>query len=151
LGFAAYIVTGVKNMFKLRQSRIELEIDGKKRRFRAHTVMIVNVGQIGDGAIALGPNIHPHDGKLDLMIASSASVLGALRILWRIVTRQFDGQGELIYLSATRVRLTAVPPLPTEIDGEQLGKTPLYVEAVPKGALLLVPQEYQAAKEAVEA
>jgi YegS/Rv2252/BmrU family lipid kinase len=113
LGFAAYVVTGVKNVFKLRQSRIELEVDGKKRRLRAHTVMIVNVGQIGDGAIALGPNIHPHDGKLDLMIASSASVMGALRILWRIVTRQFDGQGELIYLSATRVRLTATPPLPT--------------------------------------
>ncbi len=151
LGFAAYIVTGVKNMFKLRQSRIVLEIDGKKRRLRAHTVMIVNVGQIGDGAIALGPNIHPHDGKLDLMIASSASVMGALRILWRIVTRQFDGQGELIYLSATRVRLTATPPLPTEIDGEQLGTTPLYVEAVPEGALLLVPQEYQAAKETTAA
>jgi diacylglycerol kinase family enzyme len=67
------------------------------------------------------------------------------------VTRQFDGQGELIYLSATRVRLTATPPLPTEIDGEQLGKTPLYVEAVPRGALLLVPQEYQAAKETAEA
>ncbi len=149
LGFGAYIVTGVKNMFKLRQSRIELEVDGKKRRMRAHTVMIVNVGQIGDGMIALGPNIHPHDGKLDLMIASSASVFGALRILGRILTRRFDGHGDLLYFSASRVRVTAQPPLPTEIDGEELGQTPLYAEAVPQGALLLVPQDYQAAKEAV--
>ncbi len=151
LGFGAYVVTGVKNVFKLRQSRIEIEVDGKKRRMRAHTVMIVNVGQIGDGAIALGPNIHPHDGKLDLMIASSASVFGALRILGRILTRRFDDQGDLMYLSASRIRVTARPPLPTEIDGEELGQTPLYAEAVPQGALLLVPQEYQATKEAAAA
>ncbi len=151
LGFAAYVVTGVKNMFKLRPARIELEIDGKKRRVRAHTLMIVNVGQIGDGAIALGPNIHPHDGKLDLMIVSSATVLGALRILLRILTRRFDGQGDLQYISASRIRITARPPLPTEIDGEQLGQTPLYAQAVPEGALLLVPQEYQAVKETTPA
>jgi diacylglycerol kinase (ATP) len=147
LGFAAYVVTGVKNLFSLRRSRVELEVDGKKRRLRAHTVMVVNVGQIGDGAIALGPNIHPHDGKLDLVIVSSASVLGALRILFRILLRRFDGQGDLLYLSATRVKITARPPLPTEIDGEELGMTPLYAEAVPEGALLIVPEEYQAAKD----
>lgn len=151
LGFAAYVVTGIKNVFKLRPARIELEVDGKKRRVRAHTLMIVNVGQIGDGAIALGPNIHPHDGKLDLMIVSSATVLGALRILFRILTRRFDGQGDLQYISASRIRITARPPLPTEIDGEQLGQTPLYAEAVPEGALLLVPQEYQAVKETTPA
>ncbi len=151
LGFAAYLVTGIKNMFKLRPARIELEVDGKKRRVRAHTLMIVNVGQIGDGAIALGPNIHPHDGKLDLMIVSSATVLGALRILLRILTRRFDGQGDLQYISASRIRINARPPLPTEIDGEQLGQTPLYAEAVPEGALLLVPEEYQAVKETTPA
>lgn len=148
LGFAAYVVTGVKNLFSLRRSRIELEVDGKKRRLRAHTVMVVNVGQIGNGAIALGPNIHPHDGRLDLVIVSSASVPGALRILFRILLRRFDGQGDLMYLSASRVKITARPPLPTEIDGEELGMTPLYAEAVPEGALLIVPQEYQAAKDA---
>ncbi len=49
-----------------------------------------------------------------------------------------------MYLSGSRVRISAKPPLPTQIDGEQLGTTPLYVEAVPKGALLIVPQAYQA-------
>lgn len=147
LGFAAYVVTGIKNLFKLRRSRIELEVDGKRRRLRAHTVMVVNVGQIGDGAITLGPNIQPHDGKLDLMIVSTASLPGALRILFQILTRQFNGNADLVYLSATRVRILARPPLPTQIDGEQLGATPMYVEAVPNGALLVVPQEYEAAIE----
>jgi YegS/Rv2252/BmrU family lipid kinase len=147
LGFAAYIVTGVKNLFKLRSARIELEVDGRRQRFRAHTVMIVNIGQVDQVGIALGPNMHPHDGKLDLIIASSATVFGALRIIWRIVTRRFTGHSDLRYLSAERVRITARPPLPTQIDGEELGQTPLYAEAVPEGALLIVPQEYEPVKE----
>lgn len=147
LGFAAYVYTGIKNLFNLRRARIDLEIDGKRKRIRAHTVMVVNVGQIGDGAITIGPNIHPHDGKLDLMIISSASIPGALRILFQILTRQFNGNAGLIYMSAQKVRITSRPPLPTQIDGEQLGTTPLYAEAVPKGALLLVPQAYEPVSE----
>ncbi len=144
LGFAAYLVTGFKNLFNLRPARIELEVDGHTRRFRAHTIMVINVGQIGEGAISIGPNIHPHDGKLDLMILSSASVFGAVRILVKVLTRRFKGQRDLVYLSGSRVRISAKPPLPTQIDGEQLGTTPLYIEAVPNGALLIVPQAYQA-------
>ncbi len=32
------------------------------------------------------------------------------------------------------------------IDGESIGKTPLYAEAVPDGALLIVPAAYAAEK-----
>lgn len=147
LGFAAYIVTGVKNLFTLRPARITLEIDGQPRRLRAHTIMVVNVGQIESVGIALGPNIQPHDGKLDLVIVSSATVLGALRIAFQILTRRFTGNNNLRYFSASKVKITTRPPLPTQIDGEELGTTPLYVEAVPEGALLIVPQEYQPVKE----
>ncbi|WP_026369976.1 diacylglycerol/lipid kinase family protein [Kallotenue papyrolyticum] len=144
LGFAAYVLTGIKNLFKLRRSRVELEIDGRRRRFRAHTVMVANIGTLGAGALALGPNIHPHDGKLDLIVISSASLAGALRILWQLLTGRFEGNANLRYFSASRVRITARPPLPTQLDGEELGTTPLAAEAVPDGALLLVPQTYHA-------
>lgn len=150
LGFAAYIVTGIKNLFTLRPSRIELEVDGQRQRLRAHTVLIINVGEIHDAHLALGPNIQPHDGKLDLMIVSSASLLGALGILARVLTRRFDNTGGLRYLSASRIRITARPALPTQIDGEALGTTPLEVEAIPEGALLIVPQTYIAAQEAAK-
>lgn len=145
LGFGAYILSGIKNMFTLRSARIDLEIDGQRQRFRAHTVLIMNVGQIDAVGVALGPDVQPHDGQLDLMIVSSATVWGAARILLRIVTRQFKGHTDLRYLKARRARISATPPLPTEIDGEPLGTTPLTVEAIPDGALLIVPRDYQAA------
>ncbi len=145
LGFAAYVVTGFKNLFTLRRGRIDLEVDGEQIQLRGHTVMIINIGQVGDDLIQIGPNIHPHDGKLDLMIVSAASLPGALRILFQILTRQFTGNVGLRYMSGKRVRVNAQPPLPTEIDGEELGTTPLYAEAVPNGALLIVGPNYKPA------
>jgi YegS/Rv2252/BmrU family lipid kinase len=145
LGFAAYIVSGIKNLFTLRRAHIELVVDGERRLFRANTVMIVNVGQIDDSGIKLGANIHPHDGKLDVIVATSASVFGALRILFRILTGRFEGHSDLHYLSVEQVMINAKPALPTQIDGEALGTTPLHAQAVPGGALLVVPQTYQPA------
>jgi diacylglycerol kinase (ATP) len=108
-------------------------------------VMIVNIGQLGSASIQLGANIHPHDGKLDVIVATSATVLGALRILFRILTGRFEGHSDLHYLSVEEVAIMAKPPLPTQVDGEPLGTTPLEAHAVPRGALLLVPQWYRPA------
>jgi YegS/Rv2252/BmrU family lipid kinase len=113
LGFAAYLLTGIKNVFTLRSSRIELEIDGQHLRFRAHTLLIINVSVIQDANLALGPNIQHDDGKLDLMIVSSASFMGALNILFRVLTKRFDSTGGLRYMSASRIRITARSALPT--------------------------------------
>lgn len=143
LGFGAYVLTGLKNLFTLRRAHIEMIVDGERRLFRANTVMIVNVGQIGDAGLKLGANIQPHDGKLDVIIAKSASVMGALTILFRILTGRFEGHSELQYLAVEHVSIKAKPPLPTQVDGEALGETPLEARAVPNGALLIVPHSYQ--------
>lgn len=145
LGFLAYIVSGVKNLFKLKPARITLEIDGRRLHTRAHTVLVVNVGQLGDTPLALGPNITPNDGKLNLLVASSASVLGALGVLARVATRRYQGHPNLRYYHAAKVRIDALPPLATQLDGEALGTTPLIIETVPQGALLVVPHTYTGA------
>jgi len=143
LGFGAYVVTGIKNLFNMRRSRIEMTIDGDRRRFRANTVMIINVGEIGNVGVKLGPNVNPHDGKLDVVIAAPAGIMGAISVLFRILTGRFEGHNDLRYLSVEHVLIDARPPLPTQVDGEALGSTPLEAKAVPRGALLVVPQSYR--------
>lgn len=145
-GFFAYILTGVKNLFKLKRSRIELEIDGKRQWFRAHTVMVMNVGEIAGTGIKIGEDISPHDGKLNLAIASPNTVGGVARLLYRLLTGQLENYRDLRYFSASRIRIMATPPLEVQIDGEALGQTPLYAETVPNGALLVVPPSYATEK-----
>lgn len=142
LGVFAYVVTGVQNLFKLQHARIDLEIDGKRQRFRANTVMIINVGEIVGVDLKMGGNISPHDGKLDLSVASPQTLFQVLRLTFRMLTKQYGSYSDLKYFSASSFRVTATPPLEVQIDGEAIGKTPLYAEAVPDGALLIVPAAY---------
>lgn len=148
VGFFAYVISGIRSLFRLRRVRVHLEADGETMDFLAHTVMVINVGQIAESKISLGPDIHPHDGKLDLMIASSVTVWGLARTFWQIVTRQYQSQENLRYIQASRVKIDVQPPLKIQIDGEAFGTTPLHVEAVPGGAKLVVPQDYLATQEA---
>ena len=142
LGVFAYVVTGVKNLFQLRRSRIDLEIDGKHEQYRANTVMIINVGEIVGIDHKMGEGISAHDGKLNLSIASPQTLFEVLRLTFRMLTKQYDSYSDLKYFSATSIKVTATPPLEVQIDGESIGQTPLYAEAVPDGALLMVPQAY---------
>ena len=139
LGWAAYVASGIKHLFMLRRSRIELTIDGERRRLRASMVLITNIGQLGVGGLSVGPDIDPHDGRLNVVVASAATVGGALRTVLRIVTRRFTGHRDLHYFSGASIAITATPPLPVQVDGEMLGSTPLAAQVVPGGALLVVP------------
>ena len=146
LGFFAYVVSGFRQLFNLQRSRVRVEIDGVPRLYMAHTVMVINVGEIYGSKVALGEAVSPHDGKLDLAIASSHSVWGFIRLLFRILLGRFTGDPELKYFSATRLAIEAHPPLKLEIDGEPIGETPFEVEVVPGGAHLVVPEKYVSAK-----
>ena len=141
LGFLAYIVSGIKHLFTLSRSDVVLEIDGTEHRFRAHTVMLINVGEIAGTDIKMGDS-NPHDGKLDLAIVTPNTLAGIARLVFRLVTGQLENYRDLRTFSAERVRVSADPPLEVQIDGETLGETPFEAEVVPSGALLVVPKDY---------
>lgn len=142
-GFGAYLYSGFKNLFTLKRSRITIDIDGVHQVRRAHTVMIANVGRLQNGPLALGPDIWPHDGKLDAVIVAAHDVRSLLRLVFRLVTRQLQNYRDVIYVQAERITIDARPPLPVQIDGETIGETPIVAEVVPNGALVIVPRSYE--------
>ncbi len=145
LGRLAYVATGVKNLFALQRSRITVVIDGKRRRFRAHTVIVFNVGGFTDGGFALGRDIDPHDGKLDVAVISARGFGDLLRLAFRLLVRQYQNYRGLTYFSASSVRIEARPPLAVQIDGDTIGETPMLVRVLPGAAVLVVPPAYAAA------
>ena len=151
LGFFAYVLTGIKNLYNLKRSTITLELDGERHQFRAHTIMLVNVGEILGTGFQLGKDMSPHDGKLNLAIASPNSPIGILKLFYRLATKRFENYRDLQYFSGREVRVEATPPLKLELDGEPVGETPFSAHVVPGGALLVVPTKYAEAKELTEA
>ena len=146
LGFFAYVIAGVKNLFRLQNSRILLKLDGREIRTKAHTVEVINVGEIYGTGIAIGNNLSPHDGRLDLAVIASSRWRGIFKLLWRLITKRFGDDSSLRYFSASRIEVEADPPLKLQIDGEAVGETPYQVIVIPNGANLVVPREYVEAK-----
>jgi len=143
LGFLAYVLTGVREMFRLERSTITLELDGQRRRVRAHTAMIVNIGRIDNANISIGPDIWHHDGVLNVMVIGSKGLRDNLRLAWRLFRQDYTNSSDLRYFQAKKkVRISSRPPLPTQIDGDPLGETPLEVEVIPGGVRVLVPETY---------
>lgn len=142
VGFAAYLLAGVRNLFRLHRSYILLQVDGEHHHFRAHTVMAINVGEIEGMRLRFAPEIDPHDGKLDVAIVTPASLWGVAQVVWRLLSGRLSGFEDIRFFRATNVKIEANPPMEVQVDGERLGVTPLAVTAVPDAALFLVPESY---------
>ena len=142
LGFLAYVLVGLRQSVRLKRSSLTLTLDGKRRRVRAHTAMVVNIGRIDNANISLGPDIWHHDGILNIVTIGSVGLRDNLRLAFKVLRRDYSTDRDLRYFKAKRVKIDARPELPTELDGDELGGTPLEVEVVPNGVRVLVPESY---------
>ena len=142
IGFAAYVATGIKHASAVQPVRMDLELDGKVKHLRAHTVMAVNIGTISNVGFSFAPDVDPHDGKLNVEIMSTRSLLASLFVVLKILTKRYHGFADLKHEKASRIRVTSDPPFPVEIDGDHVGMTPFTAEVIPGGMTFLVPQVY---------
>lgn len=142
VGMLAYVIAGVSALLKLRSRRLRIEIDGEPHEFRAHTAMVFNVGELAGPGLKLDPDVDPQDGRLDVVVVSTVSALGILRLFRELLAGRLRSFPGLHRFSAEEVRIAAVPALPAEIDGEPIGVTPLRIEVVPHGTLFMVSRAY---------
>lgn len=142
LGFLAYVLVGLRESLRLKRSTVTLTLDGKVRRVRAHTAMVVNIGRIDNANISIGPDIWHHDGILNIVTIGSVGLRDNLRLAFKLLRRDYTTDRDLRYFKAKKVKISARPGMPTQIDGDELGDTPLEVEVVPGGVRVLVPEGY---------
>ncbi len=142
LGFLAYVLVGLRESVRLKRSSLTLTLDGKRQRVRAHTAMVVNIGRIDNANISIGPDIWHHDGILNVVTIGSVGLRDNLRLAFKVLRRDYSADRDLRYFKAKKVKIAARPELPTELDGDELGNTPLEVEVVPGGVRVLVPEAY---------
>ncbi len=142
LGFIGYVMFGIRKAGSVRPVHMELEIDGEVKHLRAHTIMVINIGSIQSLGFSFAPDIDPHDGKLNIEIMSTRSLWGSFQVVLRILTRRYHGYPDLKHIKARRIRITADPPIPVEIDGDPLGTTPFLAEVIHDAMPFLVPATY---------
>jgi diacylglycerol kinase family enzyme len=117
LGVLAYTITATRAALRavLRQEffHVRLTVDGEVFEAAAAAVMIANFGAVRD----------------------------AMRIMWRLLRRNFSSDAAMVYRSGRRIRIETVPARLVQADGELLGMTPIEIVVEPRAVRLLVPKQ----------
>jgi len=144
LGILAYVLMGSRAALRAvlggQYFNVRLIVDGVVHERQAATVMIANFGAVLGNRITLGPAIRTDDGLLDGCIFSPRSLLDAVRIMWRMLRRDFATDPCMLYTQGSHIRVEVEPTKGWQADGELMGPTPFEVTVEPLALRLLVPR-----------
>jgi YegS/Rv2252/BmrU family lipid kinase len=140
-GFMAYVIGGYKAVIRNRQFTVRLTVDGEVYERRASAVLVANLGAVLNDLIAFGDGIVQDDGELNACVFSPESLRDSLRILWRMVRKDFSADPCLFYKSGREFHIETIPPMPAQVDGELLPNTPLSVSVDALAGRLLIPRK----------
>jgi YegS/Rv2252/BmrU family lipid kinase len=139
LGVLAYALTASRAVLRRETFVARVVVDGDAYEREAAAVMVANFGAVLNQLIWLGPGIREDDGMLDLCVFSPGTLRDALRIMWRLVRKDFGDDPCLLYRPGRHFVVDTDPPRQAQADGELLGPTPFEVTVEPRAATLLVP------------
>lgn len=143
-GIFTYVGAGIRNALKLDEVKIFIESEeGEICQCEGNTILLSNIGKIGDINLKVTPDTSAHDGKFDLTIISSRSVFEFFGVLFRMLTWRDRPSSRLRHFQAKKVTIATDPPVAVQIDGEDGGYTPLEAEIIPQGVKIIVGGRYK--------
>jgi diacylglycerol kinase (ATP) len=139
-GFMAYVIGGYKAVLRNQRFQLRLTVDGIVYERQASAILVANLGAVLNNLVAFGDGIVQDDGVLNACVFSPKNLADALRILWRMVRKDFRPDPCLFYKSGRDFNIETFPSMPAQADGEMLPGTPLSVSVDPLAASLLIPK-----------
>lgn len=140
LGMLSYAITATRAALGLESHEITVDVDGDVIRTRAVLAMVANAGSVLGGRFAVGPNVLPDDGKLDLCLFTPATRWEVIRLFAKLLRRRFDDPALMRFVRGRRFVLDCQPPVSVQADGDVIGRTPVEIVVEPKAIEFLVPK-----------
>ncbi|PDW01842.1 YegS/Rv2252/BmrU family lipid kinase [Candidatus Viridilinea mediisalina] len=142
-GRLAYIAVGTRWLFGFQPRRFMLVVDGQRRRLRASQILVANGGAMGQPPLSWGPRIEPDDGILDICIINARTFRDYLGVGWAVLVGKQRRDQRMRYLKAREtISINTKPPLPVQLDGELVGKTPVQISLLPAAVRCVVGPEF---------
>lgn len=140
-GFMAYVIGGYKAVLQNRKFELRLTVDGIVYERTASAILIANFGAVLNNLVAFGDGIVHDDGLLNACVFSPDTLRDAIRILWKMLRKDFSADPCLFYRSGREFRVETTPDMPAQADGELLPGTPVSVSVDPLAGRLLIPRK----------
>jgi YegS/Rv2252/BmrU family lipid kinase len=140
LGNLAYYGGLIRQVLGIKLTRYHIEADGKKFQGKALEVMVANYGVVGLNLIESLLDVHPDDGKADVLIFKPRTLLDLPAMFWQaLILRKKRGPKFQQLLASQTIVIDTTPPMDVQADGEMIGKTPVTVTVLPRCVGVIVP------------
>ena len=144
-GIFTYMGAAIRNVLNLDEVQIFIEDEsGRSRHLEGNTILLSNIGKIGDWNLKVTPDTSAHDGKFDVTVLSSRSLWDVIRVVFSLLTWRYRPTPRLHHFQAESVVIATDPPVGVQIDGELLGQTPLTAKVKPAAVRMIVGSRYHA-------
>jgi diacylglycerol kinase (ATP) len=138
IGPLSYVWATVQAM---RHRRINVEVlaaDGTTQATGA--AVLIGNGKFYGGPFRLFPQARLDDGQLDVCVFERVGHLSALRHVLGVVCGCHTRWWGVRYFQTRQLVCRATPPVPVQLDGEDVGDTPVTFSLVPQGLRVVVPK-----------
>jgi diacylglycerol kinase (ATP) len=138
-GKATFFYALVRVFFEWDNTVVSVELaDGERREGRMHDVIVAN-GQWHGGAMHLAPEAKPDDGLFDVVLIGDVTKADFVSTAPKLYSGKYLSHPKIELLRSSSVAVDARERLPIELDGEQVGTTPVRFEVVPSALRIRVP------------
>ena len=143
LGMLAYVLAGLKQVGKLNQFEVEIELEDKIIAVSAAAITIANAAPATSILAQGSAGVVFDDGMLDLTIVAPTTPLIAIATAFDLLSSTLRGTAsqreEVGFLRSHKFKITATPPQKVVLDGEIIGMTPIEIECIPGGLTVFAP------------
>jgi YegS/Rv2252/BmrU family lipid kinase len=140
MGALAYIRHFFALIFGLEMLRFVVQADGSTYRGRANEIFIANYGVAGLRILEDRLDIHPDDGKVDVLILRARTVADLPALLWQMfVSKDKRTPKYRQFTASDHVTISTYPPSMVQADGELIGMTPVNVKVLPRKIKVIAP------------
>ncbi|OGO77561.1 MAG: hypothetical protein A2Y23_15705 [Clostridiales bacterium GWB2_37_7] len=137
-GLLAFFIGAMLTIFKYRNKKICLEIDGEVvRHERMNSVIVANAKYFG-GGMYISPNSEPYDGFLDIIVIGNFTTFELIRDFHLIYKGEHLTHPKVYHYKGKKVKITSEPVALLELDGEQPGTTPAEFEIMTQSIKVLI-------------
>jgi diacylglycerol kinase (ATP) len=138
-GRTTFFYALVRVFLAWRNTVVHVDLDGDRRSGRMHDVIVAN-GRYHGGAMLLAPEAQPDDGLFDVLLIGDVNKLDFASTAPKLYRGTHLAHPKVDLVRARNVSVDAAERLPIELDGEQVGTTPVRFEIVPSALAVRVPR-----------
>ncbi len=137
-GKATFFYALARVFFEWNNTLVSVQLDDERREARMHDVIVAN-GQWHGGAMHLAPGAQPDDGLFDVVLIGDVTKRDFVTTAPKLYKGTYLAHPKIELLRSRTVAVDAPERLPIELDGEQVGTTPVRFEIVPAALRVRVP------------